>query len=226
MEFLITIIIISVILGYILQKYFSSHQLWIRPFGFEKMPKLLLELAGIEKTKDASWQSLNNSDKKKVVKYYEKLRDVASIQLTFLYLQNLVHIQVENSYFFPLDKSQNFLVQKEIGKIGKNIVEFVLYRKHVGFLKSPILVGYLKKEREFALGDDENKDIEILFEFPEALIAKAFFTKHFENKFKLKKDSDILGGYKNDLGEEEPHGTFTAYDQEYSSGCHFNFVTW
>lgn len=233
MELIFTFGITFFVFTYFLQNFFKvpSYQLTIRYFMLEKnnkIPKLILKLAKIGNGKSVTWDDLSKEEGKRVGKYYEKLRDVSSMSLTFLYSQNLVHIQLtDKSYFFPLDKSQNYLVREEVGTVDEETnVEFILYRKPAGgWFKSPILVGYLKKDHKygFPLGE-RGREVEIVFEFPESLVKKTFFTKGLEDRFKLTKDSDVLGGYKNDLGDEEPHSVFIAYDQRLNNCCHFNFL--
>ncbi len=226
MNIIFTFIVIFLLI-YLWQSFFKvpSYQLTIRSSGLKKIPKLILNLAKVEKDGDVTWKDLNKTEKERVIKYYEKFQNVSCTNLTFLYSQSLVHIQLtDKSYFFPLDKNQNELVNEEIGKIDDEIVEFVLYRRPAGrWFKSPTLIGYLKKDREF-LHDNKDKKAEVLFEFPEALVKRTFFTEGLEDKFKLKKVSDVGGGGKNELGDIEPDWLFTSYDQEHHNGSNFNFL--
>lgn len=225
MDIIFTFIIVFLLLIF-WHNFFKvpSYQVRITPAGLRKIPKLLLKLAKIEKDGNVTWQDLNKIEEETMIKYYKRFEDVTSTNLTYLFNQNLVHIQLtDKSYFFPLDKNQNELVNEEIGRIDEEIVEFVLYRSPCGWLKSPTLIGYLKKDREF-LHDNKDKEAEVLFEFPEALVKRTFFTEGLENKFKLKKNSDVAGGGKNELGDIEPDWLFTSYDQEHQSGSNFNFL--
>lgn len=225
MDIIFTFIVIFLLL--IFWHYFfkvPSYQIRISPSGLRKIPKLLLRLAKVEKGGDVTWKDLSKTEKERVIKYYEKLQDVSSTNLTFLYSQNLVHIQLtDKSYFFPLDKNQNYLVREEIGRIDEEIVEFVLYRRPGGWFKSSTLIGYLKKDREF-LHDNKDKEVQVLFEFPEALVKRSFFTQGLENTSKLKKLSDVVEGHKNELGYDQSYFLFTSYDQEHQSGSNFNFL--
>lgn len=228
MDIVFTFIVVFLLL--IFWHYFfkvPSYQIRISPSGLRKIPKLLLKLAKIEKDGNVTWQDLNKTEEVTMIKYYKRFEDVTSTNLTYLYNQNLVHIQLsDKSYFFPLDKNQNYLIHEEIGELEKDtVVDFVLYRKITGWLKSPVLVGYLRKAHKYGFPSEyKESEVEVVFEFPEALIKRSFFTQGLENKFKLKKDSDIVEGHKNELGHDQSYFLFTSYDQEHQNGSNFNFL--
>lgn len=228
MDTIITFITIF-LFWYFWQSFFKvpSYQLQIGGCGFRKIPKLLLKLAKIVKDREVAFPDLDKSENEKVMKYYEKLYDVASAHLTFLYNQNLIHIQlIDKSYFYPLDKNQNELVREEVGRIDKETtVDFVLYRKTGGWFNSPILIGYLTKNWDFSYKHTgADRQSEILYEFPEALVRRTFFTKGLESEFNLKKLSDVVDGGKTELGYEEPYWGFTSYGQEHRNGANTNFL--
>lgn len=214
MNIVLTVIIVLVVLK-ALNEFVKkpSRQLWIRPWGFNKIPKLVLELAKVKQGNDVTYKDLSGDDKEKISKVQEKLDDILSIRLTFLDRDNLIHIQQTNrSYFFATDKTQRELVREELGKLDKDIhVEFVLTRRKLGRFSSSVLVGYLIKKGEFFSPKDK-EETEILFEFPESLINASFFTEGSAKRFGLKKFSDA-DMHKNELGDEEGFYVVT-YDLE------------
>lgn len=208
-----------------------SPQLRIRPEGFKKRPKLLLKLAKIEKGGN---EDLDATEEKRFIKCYRKFENVSSAQLTFLYNQRLIHVQlpaINKSYFFPIDKHEKELIREKVGNLDDDIhVEFVLHRQKMGWFRSPILTGYIKKSKSGGIGfwENEEKDVEILFEFPEALATGGSpFAKRLENKYKLKKDVvvDFIPKPNDDLG----YGRdiyLVDYKQEHENGGLFSFLLW
>lgn len=223
---IIEIIGLFIFIGYILPFFIKteSHQLCISSSGFKKIPKLLLKLAKIEKDGNVTWEDLDKTEEKRLMKYYDRFRGVSYIWLTFLYNQNLIHLQLpteHRSFFVPIDKHQKELIHESIGSLDEEIdVEFVVYRQTKGWFRSPVLIGYIKKGKKILL-ETEEKEIEILFEFPEVLVKRKFFTKLLESKFGLKKN-EYADYWKNELGNEE--GIYhLSYEQEHKNGGWFNF---
>lgn len=223
---LITILVIICIFIFFRYLFPESLQLGLRLDGFKKIPKLLLKLAKIEKKSDVIWKDLDVVEQKRLKKYYDKLSEVSSIELTFLYNQNLIHILVpaqNRSYFFRIDQQPKELVHESIGSLNDDIdVVFVLHRQTRSWFRSPILTGYLKKGKKLFLKDEE-KEIDILFEFPEVLVKKRFFTKRLERKYGLTKIS-VGDAMVDELGYNEDI-YYTYYDQEHKNGGCFNFKT-
>lgn len=197
-----------IVLFNLISNYFfreSSHQLSIDGYLYQRFPKLLLELAKINKGGDFSFGDLSKEEGKRLRKYTDKLNNCASVRLTFLYLQNLIHVQSEElNWFFAIDSNGGGnLVQETIGKIDdKTDVEFVLYRRKGNLFKSPVLVGYLHRVNEYGLLKDEDKKVEVLFEFPENLITSIFLRKILMSIYKIKKDDIFVGPSKNELGDD------------------------
>lgn len=196
----------------------SSYNLRILGPGFNKIPKLILKLSGIDSKKDLAYSDLTKEQKEKVSKYQEKLRSVSSCFLTFIDNQNLIHVEREDrSYFMHTDQTNNDLITMELGKTAKGeVINFTLYRKKRGLFKSSVLVGYLVNE------DEENKRAEILFKFPVNLIKQNFFVKGLVKEFGLEEDTvvDYLG--KNEMEDEETVYVIT-YQQKDLSGCEYDF---
>ncbi len=225
---IIEIIGLFIFLGWVLPLFIKTESCQLSIFlpGFQKIPKLLLKLAKIEKDGEVTWGDLDKTEEKRLMKYNDKLMSVSYIWLTFLYNQNLIHLQLptENrSFFIPIDKHQKELIHENIGSLDEDIdVEFVVYRQTKSWFRSPVLIGYLKKGKKILL-ETEEKEIEILFEFPETLVKRKFFTKVLENKYKLKKNT-FTESIKDDLGH---YGWINhiSYDQEHKNGGLFNFQT-
>lgn len=149
--------------------------------------------------------------------------NASSLRLTFLYNQNLIHVQEDTrSWFFPMDKGLTDIIREEIGRIDKGIyVEFVVHRRTGGWLRTPVIIGYLRKQRDIGLLENEENEMEILFEFPEAIIHGNFFNKRYISKYDLKEFTDLSYG-KNDFGNDEGFSIRT-YDQRYKNGSRFYF---
>lgn len=226
MSTLITIGII-ILFVYFWDKIFSSSskQFTISCWGYKKIPKLILKIAGIHSDKkDISWKDLDKSEEQKVLKITEKFENVAFRKLTFLYNQNLIHVSSQSgAYFFPIDKENKNVVYEEVARFDENkYLTFVIHRRKRGFFRSPVLIGYLKVDYDVHPPKKDEEEIEILFEFPESLVSRTFFTGSLEKEFSLKKD--VVADYiqRNELGD--PEGIYyTNYDQEDKYPCNFHF---
>ena len=193
-----------------LVQFFSktpSRQLWIQLWGIKSVPKSLLKLAKIDKNGEVSFSDLSKSENEKVGKFYEKLENAASVRLTFLYNQNLIHVQSEKqNWFFAIDTDGGQkLIEETIGELDdKTSVEYVLYRRKGGWFKTPVLIAYLKIKKELGQSKKE-EEIEILFEFPENLVKNSIFDRSLKRKYKIKLDeNDVIADYyKNELGDDE-----------------------
>ena len=199
---------VLVLLIFISRTFFreSSHQLLIKVGGFSKLPKLLLLLAKINKKDSVALGELSKEEYNKILKFSEKLESVASARLTFLYSQSLINVQSkESNWFFAIDaKGGRELITETIGKLddGTN-VEYVLYRRKGNWFKTPVLIGYLHKVNEIPMPlKNEEKEIEVLFEFPENLVKNPFYEETLMNIYKIKKDV-IADYHKNELGDDE-----------------------
>lgn len=209
-------------ISYLVQRFLrpESKQVYISYAGSKALPKLVLKIAGVNINKSRSWEKLSSDEKKRVKDVLEKLRLITWAHLTFLSSQNLIHVRLQDrSYFLPLDHQDNDFVTEELGTIGKDTpVQFVLNRRKRGMFKSPILTGYLATSQEFREG---KKEVEILYEFPEDLINKSFFTNGMKESFNLEEDT-IADYHTNDLGDGEGIH-HQAYDQKHNSGSMFRF---
>jgi len=168
------------------------------------VPPLLLKLAGVKALdSQLTYRDLekNKAEMDKVYKIKEKLDSIIPFRLTYLFGQEAVHLQSqETSYLTPLSIDRNLLWVEELGLIDEtHPVQFVLYRKEMGFFRSPVLIGYLRS-LAWVLEENGKDEVEILFKFPEALITKKFFTSGLEKEFSLKKET-ITDPYQNELGD-------------------------
>lgn len=181
---------------------------------------MILELCEIEPEKNLEYEDLNPKQKGKVMKYIEKLESASSCWLTFLDNQNLIHVErEERSYFFHTDHASNDLINLELGVTNNGkLVNFVLYRKKQGFLRSPLLIGYLQSDY---INKDQRKP-EVLFMFPEVLAKRDFYLNSLKKKYNL--EEDIAAGYRenNDMGDEE-HTHVVTYKQTLAGGGEYDF---
>lgn len=186
--------------------------------SFNKIPKLILKLCGIDSKKDLTYDDLTKEQKKKVSKYQEKLRTISSCFLTFLDSQKLIHVERgDRSYFMHTDHADKSLINMELGKNAKGeVVNFILYRKSRSLFKSSVLVGYLLFEAK------KGQETEIVFKFPEDLVRRIFFVKGLVKEFGLEEDvvADYIG--KNEMDDEETIYVST-YEQKNLSGCEYDF---
>ena len=147
----ISVVAILVIFGFLVpflvEYVYKSHayQMSIAAYGQQKLPRLLLLVAGIKSSKPLSYKDLSKPNQKKMLKHLEKLSEVANVELTFLYNQNLLFVTTsKRSYFSPLDHHQWQILREEIGKIDKSqSLEFVIYRRVRRWPRTPIILCYL-----------------------------------------------------------------------------------
>lgn len=196
----------------------SSYNLRILGPGFNKIPKLILKLSGIDSEKDLTYSDLTKEQKETVIKYQEKLRSISSCFLTFIDSQNLIHVEREDrSYFMHTDHENKRLTNMELGKNAKGeVVNFILYRKKGGLFKSSVLVGYLLIETK------KGEETEILFKFPENLVRRNFFVKGLVKEFGLEEDVVFNPKEKNEIDDDETLYV-TTYEQKNLSGCEYDF---
>lgn len=211
-----------VFIFYLAQRFLrpESKQIYISYAGSRSLPKLVLKVAGINKIKATKLEKLSSVDKRKVKVILERLRSITWANLTFIDSQNLVHVRLQDKdYFLPLDREDNDLVTERLGLVGKEVlVEFTLHRRKQGWLKSPLLTGYLVSSYGLKPGE---KELEILYEFPEDLITRLFFIGSLKKRYNLQEDG-IADYHTNDLGDGE--GVYhKAYDQEHRNGSNFRF---
>lgn len=202
----------------------NSPQLCIKPVGFKKVPKLFFKLAKIEKD---DYENLDATEEKRFTKCYRKFEKVSSAWLTFLYSQRLIHVQlpaINKSYFFPIGKNEKEVVREKIGNLDEDTyVWFIVHRQKMGRFRSPVLTGYIKKDKEgLSFLKDEEKEIELLFEFPEALVEGGPFAKRLKNKYKL--EETVVADYvKDELGYNRDVYC-VDYKQEHKNGGIFDFL--
>jgi hypothetical protein len=118
---------------------------------------------------------------------------------------------LEPNLNFQTDKWYKTIYLEEVMRLDEdNYLAFGIYRRKGTFFKSPVLVGYIKMVNEISIDDSSQ---EVVFEFPEKLINKCFFTGYLEKQFSLKKD--VVADYldKNEFGDSDEI-YYTIYDQE------------
>lgn len=200
MDTLLIIVGAMILLQFLIENIFkySNHQMNISLYGIHKIPKIILELAKINKNNIGYYTELSKEEQEKYTKIYDKMNNAIYCTLTYIRSHNLIHIQKDGrSYFYKISDNDRYLIYEEIGKLpdGKE-VNYVLYRKDNGWLRGSVLIGYLLKRTP--LGKEEV--MLPLFKFPERLITKRFFNKGLLRKYKLKEDTvaDYLN--KDELG--------------------------
>lgn len=172
------------------------HQLRIDLWGFNSIPKLLLNLANINKNENVSYDSLTKDEKRKFEKTYEKIKNSIFCTLTYIGSDNLIHVKkVNNDYFYKTSDSDRYLIYEELEELKDYKIYYVLYRKDNGWLRGSMLTGYLLRRK-----NHEKEEVVPLFKFPERIMRWSFFTKGLQNKHHLKED--VVADYidKDELG--------------------------
>lgn len=188
---------------------FSNDQVGIAFMGFYKIPKVVLELAGINKGSDTPWDDFTKEEKERFQKINEKIHNAVFSTLTYIRSHNLIHVQKKDqSYFHKITDDNRYLIYEKLGELpNKSEVYYVLYRRDNGWLRGANLIGYLLKSYGWAC--PEKKEVTKLFEFPEKLITKRFFTRGLQKKYNLKGDFSADYLEKDELGYG--HGVSNFY---------------
>lgn len=222
METFLTIIGLIVLLHFLSEKIFkySNDQINISLYGIHKIPKVILELANINKNNIGFYTELSKDEQEKYTKIYEKLHETIFCTLNYIRSHNLIHIQkADRSYFHKISNNDRYLIDDEIGELPKNReLRYVLYRKDNGLLRGSTLTGYFIIKRKHL----EKEEVIRLFEFPEMLITRRFFTKGLQKKYQLKED--VVADYieKDDLGYSSSF-YHVSYETENKDGINFWF---
>jgi len=198
---------------------FSSSQVRVNLCGIDTVPELLLRIAGVGgDRKNIAWKQMGAKEKLLIRKVMAGLEESCSLELTFLYNQNLIHVRHKTEgYFHPIDQSSKVLNSALVGKTsdGEEVV-FVLHRKKGGFLRSPVLVGYLK----VFLDDKVPRSMNYLFEFPEVLIRRPLFTIGHKKRYLLEEHSYADLGV-DDFGDDDVVARLSYRQKKY--GVCFDF---
>ena len=176
----------------------TVYQMSIGFVGLNRIPKVLLELANINKENGTSYENLTKEEKRKFGKINEKVSEAFFCTLTYIDAHELIHIQKSrNSYFHRVSSSDKYLIHEKLGELKDEEVDYVLYRRDNGWLQGSILIGYLLKQGQISGG---KREVTPLFEFPERLMKWRFFTKSLQKKYNLKGDTvaEYIG--KDELG--------------------------
>lgn len=219
MNTFLTIVGALFIIQFVLKDFFkgSVSQAGISLYGFNKIPKVLLDLASINRSQDTSYGDLNKEEQKKFDKVYEKIHDAIWCKLTYLDSHDLIHIQkTKDSYLHQISDNSRHLVYEEIDE--ESSLCYILYRKDNGWFRGAELIGYLMEETH----SPENPKPIILFRFPEKLIRWRFFTKSLQDRYHL--EEHTIGDYidKDELGYSGGY-SMVSYETKSKENAIFNF---